>query len=157
MNSADIPRPGELKRNRIQIPGAPLSVPVFLERLGGFLDELGVSSEERSAIMIAGEEVFVNVIRHAYVEEQGDVVVILAARDREIEITLSDTGPSFDPLTGAEPDLSRPLEEREVGGLGIVLVRKLMDSVRYERREGTNILTLMKRVGTFPSSATPKR
>jgi anti-sigma regulatory factor (Ser/Thr protein kinase) len=145
------PSPRELKRLRIQVPGIASSVPVYLKSLGSFLDELSVSSEERSAIMIAGEEVFVNVIRHAYVEERGDVVVTLAARDREIEITLSDTGPAFNPLAVAEPDLDRPLEERKAGGLGIVLVRKLMDTVRYERREGTNVLTLTKRVSLLSS------
>jgi anti-sigma regulatory factor (Ser/Thr protein kinase) len=145
------PSPRELKRLRIQVPGIASSVPVYLKSLGSFLDELSVSGEERSAIMIAGEEIFVNVIRHAYVEKRGDVVVTLAARDREIEITLSDTGPAFNPLTVAEPDLDRPLEERNVGGLGIVLVRKLMDTVRYERREGTNMLTLTKRVSRLSS------
>jgi len=147
MNTHVTPSAGVPNQIRIIFPGVLSSVRAFLDGLGRFLDEWGVSGAERSAIMIAAEEIFVNVVRHAYLQEPGEIVVTLAARDREVEITISDSGHPFNPLTAAEPELNRPLEERTAGGLGLLLVRKLADGVRYERRGEANVITLTKHVG----------
>jgi serine/threonine-protein kinase RsbW len=66
--------------------------------------------------------------------------------DDGVTLTVEDDGPPFDPLSLPAPDLSASLDGRPVGGLGVFLVRKVMDAVRYQRREASNLLTLSKRV-----------
>ena len=68
------------------------------------------------------------------------------ANDVRLKFTISDTGVPFDPTVRAEVDTSLPLEERPIGGLGIHLVRSIMDSINYERVEGKNVLTLRKKL-----------
>ena len=93
------------------------------------------------------EEVLVNVINYGY--DDGDVHQIdidLALSDCQLEISIKDDGKPFDPLQRPDPDLEQPLEDRPIGGLGIFLLKKLMDGLEYDRREGKNILVMKKRV-----------
>jgi len=67
--------------------------------------------------------------------------------DRRVTATVTDDAPAYDPLARAEVDITLPLEERPIGGLGVHLEKKLMDSARYERRDGRNILTFVRTIG----------
>jgi anti-sigma regulatory factor (Ser/Thr protein kinase) len=66
--------------------------------------------------------------------------------EERLTVTITDDGPGFDPFGQAEPDTTLSVEEREIGGLGIHLVRKLMDEVSYERRDGKNVVVLVKQL-----------
>ncbi|MBR0507082.1 MAG: ATP-binding protein [Clostridia bacterium] len=92
------------------------------------------------------EEVFVNVADYAYEPGKGKVTVCVdVAKDPAVlTLTFVDSGRPFDPLQKADPDVTLPAEQRNVGGLGIFLTKKLMDDVRYEYRDGQNVLTLTK-------------
>jgi anti-sigma regulatory factor (Ser/Thr protein kinase) len=92
-------------------------------------------------IDVAVEEVFLNIANHAYTPGNGDVAVFVSANERLI-IRFEDTGKPFNPLEQTEPDLDKPLSEREIGGLGIFLVKKLMNNVEYARVGNKNILTV---------------
>jgi serine/threonine-protein kinase RsbW len=93
------------------------------------------------------DEVLNNIISYAYRPgEQSDIVVRLTMRPREITAEIEDRGRPFDPLRAPAPDLSAPLRERKVGGLGIHFVKKLMDHVAYARIAKTNRLRLRKRL-----------
>jgi anti-sigma regulatory factor (Ser/Thr protein kinase) len=98
-------------------------------------------------INVALEEILTNVISYGY-EDSGehDILMRLSYQDGEVTAGVEDDGRPFNPLEAAEPDTSKPLEERPVGGLGIHLVRKFMDGVEYKRRQGKNILIMKKRV-----------
>jgi serine/threonine-protein kinase RsbW len=94
---------------------------------------------------LALEEVFMNVAMHGG-GEQGPATVWLELErtDGKLNLSLSDDGPAFDPLALPTPDLDAPLEERPVGGLGVYLVREMMDDVSYSHRGGRNCLSMWK-------------
>jgi anti-sigma regulatory factor (Ser/Thr protein kinase) len=92
-----------------------------------------------------------NVIQHGRPESpQGAIRLSLRLEGGEIVATVADRGAPFNPLLAPEPDLSAGLEQRNLGGLGIHLVRRLVSGMEYERREGHNRLTLRKRHGADP-------
>lgn len=94
---------------------------------------------------LAIEEAVVNVISYAYPEgTQGKVEVTITVDPQDFIVVICDSGKPFDPTQKEDVDITLPAEKRPIGGLGIFLVRQLMDSVSYERRNGENILTLMK-------------
>lgn len=111
-------------------------------------DEFGMSAEVRKQCMVAADEIFTNIAVHAYPETVGtvDVSVEFDLADRCLTMTFSDSGIPFDPLKATEPNLSHPMEERPIGGLGIHLVRQFMDSMEYRRENDRNILTLRKTI-----------
>jgi len=94
------------------------------------------------------EEMVTNIIFYAYDDEKQHEIVIDVKKEKQmITIHVHDDGKPFDPSKFAEPDdLEKPLEERKIGGLGIYLVRKLMDDVEYQRKGNMNILTLSKKL-----------
>ena len=96
---------------------------------------------------LALEEVVSNIIRHGYGErEDGEVSVLIEVAPEAIAVTVEDDGVAFNPLEHPDPDLTAPLEERKVGGLGVFLVRQLMDEVDYRAERGRNILRLVMRI-----------
>ena len=123
-----------------------LTVPAALEELEHVqefveqaLEEQGVSMKIQMQISIAVEEIYVNIARYAYHPEIGQATVRCAVGGNPLQVTIQflDSGKPFDPLAA---------EERDIGGLGILMVKKSMDDVVYEYRDGCNILTLMKRL-----------
>ena len=96
-------------------------------------------------ILIAVEEVFVNIASYAYQPEQpGDVTLSVKIGEKAI-IRFEDSGKPFNPLDGPEPDLDAPIMERDIGGLGIHFVKNMMDETEYGYEGGKNILTISKR------------
>ena len=97
------------------------------------------------SLNLALEEAVTNVILYAYPEgASGDVLIDAAAGEKALYFTITDTGKAFDPTTKEDVDINAGIEDRPVGGLGIHLVRKIMDDVRYERIGGKNVLYLTK-------------
>ena len=110
------------------------------------LEEASCPPKIQMQIDLAVEEIFVNIANYAYHPETGPATVRAEVHpDRSaVSITFIDYGVPYDPLAKADPDLSKSAEEREVGGLGIFLVKKTMDDIRYEYVNGSNILTIVK-------------
>jgi anti-sigma regulatory factor (Ser/Thr protein kinase) len=97
-------------------------------------------------IDLALEEIVSNIIRHGYTDQGQHPIQLEFRRTPDgLVATVVDDGKPFNPLNRPDPDVTLPLEERPIGGLGIFLVRRLMDAVSYERRGGQNVLTLTKR------------
>ncbi len=116
------------------------------EWLGEFCERNGVSGPIGSELNLALEEIVINVIQHGRPESpEGAIRVSLRLADGDIVASVEDRGAPFNPLLAPEPDLSAGLEQRDLGGLGIHLVRRLVSSLEYERREGQNCLTFRKR------------
>lgn len=114
----------------------------FIEELG---EELHLSLSVVNAIQLAIEEAVVNVINYSYAPGQTAVSTLkVSTNGSELVFTLTDSGQPFNPLTKEEPDLTASVQERPVGGLGILLVKKLMDNVTYKYKEGNNNLILTK-------------
>jgi anti-sigma regulatory factor (Ser/Thr protein kinase) len=133
-----------------------LVLPAKLENLEAMLkfivDQakvLGFDEKKIFQIQLAAEEALVNVINYAYPGKNGEIKISLMPKTNEaLEIEIADRGIPFDPLSLPEPDICTPLEERKIGGLGVFLFRKIMDEVRYKRRDGQNILSLVKKLKT---------
>lgn len=111
------------------------------------LEDTGCSLEDQRQIAIAVEEVFINIVSYAYKPGRGDTTLRLdVSQDpAEVTITFIDHGVPFDPLAKEDPDINLPAKQRKVGGLGIFVVKNLMDDVFYEYRDGQNILTMKKK------------
>ena len=97
-------------------------------------------------IDIAIDELYSNIANYGYDGENGRVLVRLETeiRPRAVTISFIDEGRPFNPLEREDPDVSLSARERKIGGLGIFMVKKSMDDVRYEYRDGKNILTIRK-------------
>lgn len=93
---------------------------------------------------LALEEAVVNVMNYAYPDQSGMPITVTAQRDDTGSITfqITDEGTPFDPTIQEDPDITLSAEERQIGGLGIFLVKELMTSVHYTRHDNKNILTL---------------
>ena len=100
----------------------------------------------QNQIRIVVDEVFSNIARYAYHPEVGGATVRIAVDD-DITIEFEDSGVAYDPLAKEDPDVSLSAEEREIGGLGLFLVKNLMDSVEYRREGNKNILRIKKSLG----------
>lgn len=99
------------------------------------------------AVRLACEEIIVNIIHYAYADiSQGYIGIDIASDRNELRIEIRDGGTPFNPLERTLPDISLAPEQREVGGLGIFLVRQMMDQVCYTRRNGENRLLLIKNI-----------
>lgn len=129
--------PALIMRNDIQ------QIPTLAEWIEG----LGIPDELNMPINLALEEIVSNVMLYAYPGTHGQVIVeYIKVNDERILFTISDTGIAFDPTKKEEVDTTLSAEERPIGGLGIHLVRQLMDEVRYERIDDKNVLTLIKNI-----------
>ena len=118
-------------------------------RLNVFVDEvcedMGCDMETTMRMNLAIEEAVVNVIDYAYPSGTvGSVDINVTVYDNHMEFVISDSGTPFDPTKKEDVDISLPVEERRIGGLGIHLVKQLMDKISYERKDGRNVLTLIK-------------
>ena len=119
-------------------------VMAFLEE---HLEEAECSMKAQMQIAVAAEEIYVNIAHYAYAPGTGEATVRMEITDdRTAVIAFLDRGVPFDPLAKPDPDVTLSAEERDIGGLGIYMTKKTMDDVRYEYRDGQNILTLVKRI-----------
>ena len=104
-------------------------------------------------IELAVEEALVNIVRHAYLGKPEKIhLKVIHHPQKKVEIVIEDGGPPFDPLSTKLPDVSGNLEEREIGGLGIMMMRQNMDEVKYQRKGKSNVLTLVKTIRSSQSS-----
>lgn len=120
-----------------------------LENMGAVLDFVGERLEDcplkiQNQIRIAVDEIFSNIARYAYNTGVGNAAIRVAVGD-DITVEFEDNGMAYDPLTADTPNTALPAEEREIGGLGLFMVKRLMDSVAYRREGNKNILTITKK------------
>ena len=117
------------------------------EEFNAFCEENGVSNAIRQKVNLTFDELLNNIISYAFEEEdKHEIEIDFGITGNRLTITIVDQGIPFNPFEQKEPDTKKTLKEREVGGLGIHLVRKLMDEVSYERRINKNIVKLVKRL-----------
>lgn len=120
-------------------------IPRLNHFISDFIEKTSVDSAEEMGLRLALEEVVVNIIHYAYPKGRtGEIIVTVCADEKEIRFLITDSGETFDPTKVPEADISLGINEREIGGLGIFLVRHMMDDMKYERTDGQNRLTLIK-------------
>lgn len=103
---------------------------------------LPLNDTTRFKIRLCAEEAIENIISYAYGHNDGFIEVNSCISDDNFVLSLKDGGMPFNPLGRKDPDINKPLEEREVGGLGIFICKRMMDDVRYTYKDGCNILTM---------------
>jgi serine/threonine-protein kinase RsbW len=123
----------------------------YLDEIRDFVGEIartgGFSDKDVYNIQLATDEAASNIIEHAYENQPNGILELSCGmKDNTITIILVDRGESFDPSAIPLPDLKADLSDRKIGGLGIFLMRKLMDEVHYEPKpDKSNVLTMIKR------------
>jgi anti-sigma regulatory factor (Ser/Thr protein kinase) len=131
----------------LQVPGAMEAIRPATEQAEAWLASHMVSFEAMYLVSLAIEELVSNCVKYGYVDSREHVIdILLCIDDRALRIEVIDDGNPFNPLEAPRPDLSLPIEERPIGGLGLHLLRELSDDVNYERKNGRNRLTLTKRM-----------
>ena len=117
--------------------------------LNAQLKEIGCSERVRIQLDVAADEMFGNIVRYAYGTESGPVTVQVEVEENPLRVVLTfiDQGIPFNPLTREMPDTTGlKAKERPIGGLGLFMVKKTMDDLSYEYRDGKNILTIRKNI-----------
>ena len=130
----------------LEVPARADMLDEVQDFIGGWLKRAGASVKCSMQISLAVEEVFINIASYAYGGGEGaaKIEVALSEEPHRIALTFSDSGIPFDPLKKEDPDTALPAEERDIGGLGVFLAKKSMDSVSYKYENGRNVLRLEK-------------
>lgn len=133
----------------IDILAERTNLPRVLEFVDGELEALDCGIRIITQIDVAVEEIFVNISSYAYDPEIGPAQIRVEILEDPISVVISfiDKGKPYDPLAKPDPDLKIPVRNRKKGGLGIFMVKKTMDDVSYEYKNGQNILTITKTIG----------
>lgn len=122
-----------------------------LAKIRDFIDEaaaeINIASESVSEIRLAVDEAAANIIVHGYQDAKGTIDIEVRQEGNAVIIKLRDSAPQYNPLDAPEPRLDLPLEQRSLGGAGILLMKEYMDSVKYRiPKDGNNELVLMKTI-----------
>jgi anti-sigma regulatory factor (Ser/Thr protein kinase) len=138
----------------VPVRASPAGVRTAADALERFEADHGLDPAAAWPVQVALDEILSNVVRHGGAGRDDAVIeVTFALADGSLQVTVVDDGPELDPLTLPAPDTTSPLDARQPGGLGVYLVKQLMDRVDYVRRDGRNCLTIAWRL---PPAGAPK-
>ena len=131
---------------KLKVEAAVKNIEVVTDFINAELERLNCPPKARTQISIAIDELFGNIARYAYTPKVGNAEVQFEVEENPLSviITFIDSGKQFNPLEQAQPDITASAEERKIGGLGIFLIKKTMDMVEYDYKEGHNILKIKK-------------
>ena len=139
--------PGDVLRRQVSLTNDVAEVSRLSLFVKDFCGKLDLDQKTTAAVRLALEETVVNVITYAYPPGEQNIVTITAESDRkQVRFTVQDSGTPFDPTSVLEADTTLDAQNRPIGGLGVLLTRKLMDSISYTRRNGQNVLSLTKNI-----------
>ena len=112
------------------------------------LEQYNCPMKAQMQIDIAIDELFSNIAQYAYTPKTGKATVRMEVTENPMAVVISfiDNGIPYDPLAKADPNVSLPADERQIGGLGIFMVKKSMDEINYEYKNGQNVLTIKKHI-----------
>lgn len=130
------------------LPADAERIDEMLEFIGAELEAYDCPPKALMQISIAAEEIFVNIANYAYSPGAGEAEISVGVEENPLcaVIRFADRGKPFDPLKKPDPDITLDVDEREIGGLGIYMVKKSMDQVSYSYEDGRNILEIRKRL-----------
>ena len=130
----------------LRVPAVPENWDTVRAFAEAALEEAECPQRASIMLLVALEELFVNIAHYAYPDAVGDALIQSDMRDGMAVFVLSDSGIPFDPLGRSDPDTTLTVSERPVGGLGIFMVKKSMDLFTYERTDGKNKVTIGKKI-----------
>lgn len=135
------------QQNELDIEASDENLHTVIEFVNSQLEKTDCSPKALMQMDIAVEEIFINIARYAYAPDKGCATVRAEVSSEDpvtVTITFIDSGVPYDPLKKDDPDIKLSAGDREIGGLGIFMTKKVMDSISYEYRDGKNILTMKK-------------
>ncbi|MBR6089771.1 MAG: ATP-binding protein [Anaerolineaceae bacterium] len=137
-----------LNNREIEVDAVIASLARVGEFVESYLSEIGCPMKAIMQINIAVDEIFTNIASYAYDKRTGKAAIKIGydKEASEFWITFTDSGKPYDPMAKEDPDITLSAAEREIGGLGIFMAKKLMDEITYEYRDEKNILTMKKRL-----------
>lgn len=140
-------QPNVRYQRQITLPNDVQEVPQLNVFVDEVCEQVDFDMSTTLKLNLAIEEAVVNVMNYAYpAGEKGDVDIEAMINDEYLVFVISDSGTPFDPTAKAEVDTTLSVEERGIGGLGIHLIRQIMDTINYKRVNGKNVLTLRKKL-----------
>jgi serine/threonine-protein kinase RsbW len=129
--------------SKIKLPARIEHLERSVQFVSGYAREQGFTDKRITEIELATEEALVNIFNYAYPENIGEVELTCKMDDNRFIIEIVDTGIPFNIESVSEPDLTADISDRKIGGLGVFLIRKMVDEVRYRREDDKNILTFI--------------
>lgn len=140
-----------MKFDKTTCVAAVENLALVTEFVEGCADRFALEAKKKLRLLVAVEEVFVNICSYAYPDGEGEATFLLGAEGDALVLEIADSGAPFDVLSLPDPDTTLDVMDREVGGLGVYFIRKLTDEVSYRRESGRNILRLvLRRTQDYP-------
>jgi len=132
----------------LTLPAIVGNIETVTDFVNEYLEEVGCPMKVQMQIAVVIDEIFSNIAYYAYAPSVGDVTVSVAANKetKVLMLSFADRGVAYNPLVKEDPDVTLSAEERQIGGMGIFMVKKLMDDITYEYVEGRNVLTVWKKI-----------
>lgn len=136
------------KMQDIKLKASNDTLYTVLDAIEEHLDKNNCPADVKTEVLIAVEEIYVNIANYAYGGKAGNAIVQMdvSQNPKLCRVTFTDWGVPYNPLEKEDPDISLSAEEREIGGLGIYMVKQSMDKIEYEYRDGCNILSIEKKI-----------
>ncbi len=133
--------------SNLTIEASKTNLDKVIEFVNGELMKLPYTNELKTKLDIAVEEIFVNISSYAY-DEQGEVEINCNIKEDifMIEVEFKDMGKPYNPLGRIDPDISKGIDEREIGGLGIFMTKKFLDDIEYKYEDSKNVLIIRKKI-----------
>jgi serine/threonine-protein kinase RsbW len=134
--------------NKLTVPAKIENLQKVMDFLGDQLDSVDYVMKARLQLELSIEEAYVNIVNYAYELEEGEVIICCNVGESPLKVTMQfiDYGKPYNPLENEDPDTSLNAEEKEIGGLGIFLIKKNVDDISYKYCDGKNILTIQKKL-----------
>lgn len=129
-------------RRELEMEASCEKLDVLLTSLRTDMEQKGCPADKQTSLEICAEEIFVNIASYAYGQTTGKVHITEEVTDSSIMLCFQDQGIPYDPLSKEDPDITLSAQERQIGGLGIYMVKNMMDDVSYEYKDGYNCLTM---------------
>lgn len=131
----------------IKIKNEVSEIAPLRDRIGEFCSGVGMPAKAVNNVKLAIDEILTNVISYAFRDSGAHEITVRAGLEAaRLHIEIEDDGWQFNPLSLPDPDIEKPIEERQIGGLGVFLVRRIMDGVEYRRENEKNILIMKKNI-----------
>lgn len=137
-----------MKKDSLTLKAELASLETVTDFVNRFMENCGYEAKFQMQMDIVVEEIYVNICNYAYPDGVGDVTVDIAAESERLTLTFTDNGFEYNPLKREDPDITLSAEEREIGGLGVFMVKQIMDEVTYRRQDGKNVLSTAKYTDT---------
>ncbi len=134
--------------NNFKFPANIELVEDMIDPIISSLREIGVEHKKIYQVNLALEEILVNIAKYAYPDDKGiiDISYEIGDDNKQLKVVIKDKGIEFNPLEKEDPDLEASVENRKIGGLGIYIVKNIMDDIKYHRSNNENVLEIIKKL-----------